>query len=143
MFSILLLGCLPCKDTGRPLVSASTRFDYVTIESGFYSHTSRIVLSKEDSLKLMELFADCKECQDDSEPDVMVKPAISYTITFRSNRSSEMFAKSVAFGPSRELYQGRCRQIRTEARILRILTPYMDRVDQIEASDNRDKKPVY
>ena len=140
---ILLAGCFSCKDTGNLLIPAATRFDYVTIESGFYSPTSRIVLSKEDSIAVKDLFADCTECQYGYDPDVMIKPAIRYTVTFRRNRQSETFAPSVAFGPSRELYQARCKHVVTQAKITRILTPYMAEVDRLEAKVHRDEKPVY
>ena len=142
-FSILLAGCYSCKDSGRPLVTTSMRFDYATIESGFYSHASRVVLGMEDSLMLRELLASCKGCQYRSDPDVMVTPAIAYTVTFRSNRSSEMFAPKVAFGANRGLYQAGCTRPGAEAEIARILKPYMDKVDQLEAKEDRKKQPVY
>jgi len=92
---------------------------------------------------LRTLFADCNVCHYHSDPDVMVTPAISYTITFRKNRASKHFAPSVAFGPYRELYGARCKHVGTQAKITRILAPYMDKVDQLETKENGDEKPVY
>jgi hypothetical protein len=135
---------MPCRDTGRPLLPPSTRFDHITIEAGFFSPASRIAIAEEDALKLKELFDDCNQCDDARDPHIMFTPAISYNVVFWGNRrESEWFAPTVNFGPGRELYEARCKHHGTQGKIIRILTPYMNRVDQIQAEEKADKEPVY